>query len=180
MRAIQILPLGKSVPDLARRISTELAKEFLVPCETVAPVPDPSYAFDPARQQYYSTQILAELAARPLAKGTRLLGIVSSDLFIPILTFVFGEAQLQGACAVVSTFRLRQEFYGLPSNLALLHERLLKESAHELGHTLGMPHCDDYSCVMAPSHGVEWIDLKRSSFCQSCRMKMYVREGLKP
>jgi archaemetzincin len=180
VRAIQILPFGKSVLDLARRISTELAKEFSVPCETAAPAPDPSYAFDPARQQYYSTQILAELATRPLPKGTRLLGIVSSDLFIPILTFVFGEAQLNGACAVVSTFRLRQEFYGLPANLELLHERLLKESAHELGHTLGMPHCDDYNCVMAPSHGVEWIDLKKSSFCQSCRMRMHVWEGLRP
>ena len=135
-------------------------------------MPDPSYAFDPARRQYHSTQILAEVAARPLPKGTRLLGLLSSDLYIPILTFVFGEAQLPGVCAIVSTFRLRQEFYGLPSDLDLLKARLLKESTHELGHTLGMPHCDDYNCVMAPSHRVEWIDLKKSAFCQLCRMRM--------
>jgi archaemetzincin len=105
------------------------------------------------------------------------LGIVSSDLFIPILTFVFGEAQLHGACALVSTFRLRQEFYGLPADLELLKERLLKESAHELGHTLGIAHCDDYNCVMAPSHGIEWIDLKKRSFCPLCRMRMRLDEN---
>jgi archaemetzincin len=95
--------------------------------------------------------------------------VVSADLYIPILTFVFGEAQLKGSCAVVSLHRLRQEFYGLPADPQLLTSRLIKEAVHELGHTLGIPHCEDYGCVMAPSHAVEWIDLKNSGFCEACR-----------
>src|SRR5271166_3850271 len=90
------------------------------------------------------------------------------DLYIPILTFVFGEAQLGGKGAVVSHHRLRQEFYGLPEDADLLANRLLIESVHELGHTLSLTHCHDYQCAMAPSHAVEWIDIKDSGFCEDC------------
>jgi archaemetzincin len=90
------------------------------------------------------------------------------DLYIPVLTFVFGEAQLTNGGAVVSAHRLRQEFYGMPSDTELLQERLLKESLHELGHTYGLRHCPDYSCVMSSSNGVERIDLKGADFCPNC------------
>lgn len=96
------------------------------------------------------------------------------DLYIPILTFVFGEAQIGGPCGVVSAHRLRQEFYGLPPNLEILGERLRKEAVHEIGHTLELTHCDDYQCAMASSHAVEWIDLKQSGFCGSCQARILV------
>jgi archaemetzincin len=51
-------------------------------------------------------------------------------------------------------------------------ERLLKEAIHELGHTLGLRHCEDYACCMSSSHAVEWIDLKGRSFCESCRSQV--------
>jgi archaemetzincin len=90
------------------------------------------------------------------------------DLYIPVLTFVFGEAQLKDGAAVVSAHRLRQEFYGMPADTDLLHERLLKEALHELGHTYGLRHCPDYTCVMSSSTGVERIDLKNAEFCPNC------------
>ncbi len=102
----------------------------------------------------------------------RVLGVTEVDLYIPILTFVFGEAQLGGKFALVSAYRLRQEFYGLPADRDLLIDRLLKESVHELGHTVELTHCDDYRCVMAPSHAVEWIDLKESTFCRDCESRV--------
>ena len=77
-----------------------------------------------------------------------------------------------GPCAVVSTFRLRQEFYGLNPDDSLLRERLLKEAIHELGHTLHLRHCQDYQCVMASSPSVEWIDLRDSRFCAACRHEL--------
>ena len=91
---------------------------------------------------------------------------------MPILTFVFGEAQLNNTCAVVSSHRLRQEFYGLPASPELLRERLRKEAVHELGHTFGLTHCRDYECVMAASHAVERIDLKGSHFCGHCHSRV--------
>jgi archaemetzincin len=70
---------------------------------------------------------------------------------------------------------LHQEFYGLPSDPVLVRERLMKEAIHELGHTLELPHCENYECVMSPSHGVEWIDLKSSHFCNVCGPKVRKR-----
>jgi archaemetzincin len=82
-----------------------------------------------------------------------------------------------GRCALVSTHRLRQEFYGLPGDPELLRERLLKEAVHELGHTLELTHCDDYDCVMASSHSVEWIDLKTPNLCNICLERVLANTG---
>ena len=79
---------------------------------------------------------------------------------------------------LVSAHRLRQEFYGLERDDTVLGQRLLKESMHELGHTLDLRHCQDYRCVMASSHSVEWIDLRESTLCESCRSQLQAK--LKP
>lgn len=178
MNRIQLLPFGSVPAELLAELRGGLMREFAVPCDILPPEPDPRFAFNVARQQYLSTGILAAMTTRTAPATWRLLGVTLADLYIPILTFVFGEAQLKGNCALVSAHRLRQEFYGLPPNSALVHHRLLKEAAHELGHTLELSHCDDYQCVMASSHGVEWIDLKTSRFCSACRSVVHGRRKI--
>ncbi len=127
--------------------------------------------FHGERQQYHSSDLLELMQATVGRDCWRLLGVTSVDLYIPILTFVFGEAQLGGTCALVSYHRLRQESYGLLPDYSLLRDRLLKETLHELGHTVGLTHCEDYQCVMASSHTVELIDLKRGELCPSCKAR---------
>jgi archaemetzincin len=122
----------------------------------------------PGRQQYDSTAIIQRLE-RAVDPDARVLGVTASDLYVPVLTFVFGEAQLDGNCAVVSTARLKEEFYGLPPRPELLRERLVKEAAHELGHTFGLRHCADWRCVMTSSHAVERLDVKGAEFCRACK-----------
>jgi archaemetzincin len=94
--------------------------------------------------------------------------VVDEDLYIPVLTFVFGEAQLDGSAAIVSTHRLKNQYYGLQKDDTLLYIRLEKEIVHELGHTFGMYHCRDYECVMKSSTYVEEIDLKKATPCPVC------------
>ena len=170
VKSIQLLPLGTVDQMLLDRLREALAAEFISECELLENEPQPSFALNLARQQYWSTEILA-WTQRRAAPESKILAITPVDLYIPILTFVFGEAQLNGPCAVVSTFRLRQEFYGLPADPSLLAERLEKESVHELGHTLGLPHCVDFDCAMASSHAVERIDLKKRNLCLECRQR---------
>ena len=50
-----------------------------------------------------------------------------------------------------------------------MQERLVKEAVHELGHTFGLRHCDDWRCVMTSSHAVERLDVKDAGFCLPCR-----------
>jgi len=54
---------------------------------------------------------------------------------------------LAGPAAVVSTHRLRDEYYGLPPREEAVSQRLFKELLHELGHTQGLRHCTDWRCV---------------------------------
>ncbi len=159
MKRLQLLPIGAVDPQLLEWLGQSLYDKFHMRAEILSPALDPSFALHAERQQYHSSEILASMQRYIDGNTWRLLGITPLDLYIPILTFVFGEAQLGGTAAVVSYHRLQQEFYGLPPDRDLLANRLLIESVHELGHTLRLTHCHDYQCAMAPSHAVEWIDI---------------------
>ncbi len=126
--------------------------------------------YDENRGQYDSTRILLALKEIPQPPhSSKVLAIVRHDLFIPVLTFVFGEAELAGTMAVVSYYRLENERYGLPPDPQLLAERLVKESLHEIGHLYGLVHCFEPGCVMRASTTVEEIDVKSAHFCNACR-----------
>jgi archaemetzincin len=154
--------------ELLDDLAAELARIFQVSCPVHEEIFVADFAYDRSRDQFHSTAILQRMQSLAGDAEARYLGITSLDLCIPILTFVFGEAQLAGRCALVSLHRLGEEFYGLPPNANLLWERLVKESVHELGHVLGLRHCLDWRCVMASTHDVERLDLKGEEYCPSC------------
>lgn len=135
----------------------------------------PAPAYDPRRDQYDATTVLQ--AALPLCPpgAERLLVVTEFDIFIPMLTFIFGQAQVDGKAALLSLARLRQEFYGLHARRDLFVERILKELLHELGHTFGLVHCRDRLCVMALSINVTNIDVKRGELCADCARKLAER-----
>ncbi|MCX6627338.1 MAG: archaemetzincin family Zn-dependent metalloprotease [Candidatus Solibacter sp.] len=173
MKPIHLIPLangaGPLEPGLVvlEHLAATLARTFRTPCRIRPETFDVSFALDVGRRQYYSTAILQRLE-RASDPDARILGVTACDLYVPVLTFVFGEAQLDGNCAVVSTARLQEEFYGMPRREELHRERLVKEAAHELGHTFGLRHCADWRCVMSSSHGVERLDVKGADFCAKC------------
>ena len=171
MKKLQLLPVGNPDARLLEWLRQALADKFRVPAEVLASTLNPAFALHAERQQFHSSEILGAVQARVNQDTWRLLAITERDLYIPVLTFVFGEAQMDGPAAVVSYHRLRQEFYGLPADLDLLANRLLIESVHELGHTLHLAHCHEYRCAMAASHAVEWIDIKDSGLCGDCLAK---------
>ena len=179
VEAIHLQPVGEGIAlELVDELAAPLARLFRVSCHVVPSPIDVRFALDAIRGQYYSTAILQMLtnSAAEDASASRILGVTALDLYVPVLTFVFGEAQLQGRCALVSLHRLREEFYGLPANAGLLMERTVKEAVHELGHTFGLRHCADWRCVMASTHAVERLDLKSSDFCAACRRAVGLSE----
>jgi archaemetzincin len=178
MKVLQLLPIGEFDSHLLESVGASLGRSMGIPWEARLRGVDPAFAFHPERLQYHSSELLGAMQSHLDQHTWRLLGVTDADLYIPILTFVFGEAQIGGPCAVVSTHRLRQEFYGLPRDPELLRQRLLKEAVHEIGHTLYLTHCDDYRCAMAPSHAVEWIDIKGAEFCNLCRGEACEGRGL--
>src|SRR5208282_5042087 len=112
-------------------LAAALARTFRTPCRIRPETFDIGFSLEAGRRQFYSTAIIQRLE-RAADADARVLGVTGYDLYVPVLTFVFGEAQLDGACAVVSTARLKEEFYGLPRREETLRERLFKEATHEL------------------------------------------------
>lgn len=152
------------VGGLRRVLGTEVVRR--------SPWFDLELAYDRGRGQYNSLAILRHLLADPSPVADVVLAVVGFDLFSPVLTFVFGEAQLGGRASVVSIHRLKPESYGLPPDRGLLVDRLIKEAVHEVGHTRGLIHCFAPACVMRTSTYVEEIDLKNEDFCPSCRAEL--------
>ena len=171
MKKLQLLPVGSPDTRLLEWLQQALSDKFRVPAEVLAPALDPAFAVHAERQQYHSSEILGAMQKHVSRDTWRLLGVTERDLYIPILTFVFGEAQMGGQSAIVSYHRLTQQFYGLPADMDVLANRVLIESVHELGHTLHLTHCQEFRCAMSSSHSVEYIDLKDSGFCDDCLAK---------
>lgn len=154
-----------------------IARRLDVAVKELGPLEIPQESLDRVRNQYHSTRILRALLEEAPPDTGKILGVIDRDLFIPILTFVFGEAQLDGTASLVSLARLRQEFYGLPPDRRLLGGRLVKECLHELGHTFGLIHCTDRTCVMYLSNTVRDVDGKTAEYCPGCRAALAERTG---
>jgi archaemetzincin len=132
-------------------------------------MPIPEHSLEAARNQYHSTKILKEIVGHAPSDAFKILGVIEKDLCIPILTFVYGEAQLNGIGAIVSLARLRQEFYGVKPDEDIFRGRLHKEALHELGHTFGLIHCSLVECLMYLSNTILDVDRKGRSFCRHCQ-----------
>jgi len=172
MAYIDIVPVGEVEETVLLFLQQSIFQTFNIQTRIRNRHFDPSLTYDPARDQYNSSGLLLDLINDIPPETLKVLGVTELDLFIPIFTFLFGEAQLNGIGALVSTHRLHNQFYGISEDKRLLESRLLKESIHELGHTFGLIHCFTLTCVMKSSTYVEEIDQKSIHFCRSCEQEV--------
>ena len=156
-------------------IENAAAEWFPVPIETLTAQTIPENAYDAKRKQYQSVEIMKMLAGMAPSDSCRILGVTEVDLAIPMLSFLFGQAQLNGPVALVSLCRLRQEFYGLPADEDALRSRLTKEVLHELGHTFGLVHCGSPKCAMSLATHIQRVDEKEERYCEECGRQLVER-----
>jgi len=128
--------------------------------------------FDAARKQYDANRLLDLVYREYSANSVKTIGLFQVDLFIPILTYIFGQAQHNGSTGIASLYRLRNQQYGIKGNERILYDRFRKVVIHELGHAFGLIHCHVPVCVMRPGTYVEDIDQKKSQFCNKCREQL--------
>jgi len=170
--AITILTFGRFERGFLDKISEVVTREFSCIVTVKDAHVDISDFFDPLRRQYNGNMLLKEVDAINGLGNSKTIGLFNVDLFIPILTFIFGQAQLNGKTAIASQYRLSNERYGMPPDEELLLQRFTKEVIHELGHTFGLIHCHTPTCVMRSSTYVEDIDQKEVGFCSKCRIEL--------
>ncbi len=177
---IYIIPMILGGMDCLKALAESIEEQFEIEVRVLENQGPPNFAFDPVRKQFNSNLIIATLLETAPPDSLKILAVTDQDLFNPIFSFVFGEAQFGGKCAVVSSFRLMGAMDGTPQpRCPPLLDRLEKEAVHELGHTFGLRHCADPDCVMSYSKGVQCADRKFGVFCPACRdlMLWYSRPG---
>ncbi len=167
---IALVPVGPVEGSVIEQLSMLLKRNF--PGQTIIAsdgIRLPDQAYDPKRRQYNSDMLLALLSSLGV-EADKLLGVTEADLYVEGLNFVFGEGLSPGKVCVVSTYRLRPEA-SRQDGTELFFQRLIKEAVHELGHTMGLGHCRNASCVMYFSNGIVDTDRKTDSFCDICKAK---------
>lgn len=168
-KKICIIPIGSIDKEILYYTQKELSERFNMKIDLGEKQEDPNYAYNKKRRQYHSTRILKRIHNLRLSGYDRILGITDVDLFVPELTFVFGEADIARKVALISLVRLRQEFYDLQEDIFLFKKRVITEAVHELGHTYGLRHCTNSNCVMFFSNTLGDTDRKGSTPCDTCK-----------
>ena len=169
MRRIVIVLLGEVNVKAVNYLIEVLEKRFPWHVIVEKGEPEPTYARDSERCQYQAVTILERLKSER-SKNDIVLGITTVDLFSGNYNYIFGQAELLGDVAVISTYRLEP---AKPlSAERLFFQRLEKEVIHELGHILGLKHCQKGDCVMHLSNDISDTDYKNSEFCLTCQFQL--------
>ncbi len=80
---------------------------------------------------------------------------------------IFGLGYMPGNSCVVSSYRLQHK------DQTIFIDRLKKVAIHELGHNLGLPHCDTKGCVMQDAvESIQTIDKADASLCTKCKKRI--------
>ncbi|HQK56888.1 MAG TPA: archaemetzincin family Zn-dependent metalloprotease [Methanolinea sp.] len=174
-----LVPIGKVDPMVITWLKEDLPKILSIPVTKSPPLPLNPRHFFKERNQYLADGLLADLTTIIHDGNTLSLGITGADIYTAGLNFVFGIATT--GSALISTFRLRPETYGMSPNPGLYRWRILTEAVHELGHAIGLPHCEYPGCVMFFSNSITDTDRKGPEFCFRCRRRIEwmgkLREG---
>ncbi len=166
--SVLVAAVGMAPEPTLARIADAVGAAFRLEVRRHGPLPEPAAAWAPSRGQWSATEFLRLLLAALPPEASRLLGVTERDLFVPVLSFVYGQAQLGGPAAVVSLARLRPEFHGLAADPATLDRRAAVEAVHELGHTFGLVHCLERRCPMSLSIDLPDLDQKTAEPCPGC------------
>jgi archaemetzincin len=171
---LYVVPLDEPSRFLVDYLIAKLTSKFDYKFQSGLVARLPEEAFNPNRGQFFCSVILNKLQLLKGNDAELILAVTDEDLFLTTASFVFGHADPLGRVAIVSTHRLRPEFYGLPQSMNTLKERLLKVAIHQLGHINGLSNCDSPECVMFKATNITEMDDRQESFCPKCLMELAI------
>jgi archaemetzincin len=129
------------------------------------PAPLPQRAYYSPRSRYRADTLIM-LQSEMAKPGQVIVGLTHKDISTDKGEYpdwgVMGLGYQPGEACVASTFRLSKNN---------LKEQFFKVVIHEMGHTMGLPHCPDQSCYMTDAEGKNKTD-SEIGFCTSCKKVM--------
>jgi archaemetzincin len=169
---IVVVPLGEVDFMMVNRLASEVGPVFSRSVDILKGMKLPQESHNVIRNQHYALIILSKLELLKANSREKVIAVCEEDLYLPDENYIIGHADSLSNAAVVSLYRLRQEFYGLPEDDMKIYPRLLKESLHRLGHVYGLSECRNPKCVNYFSQMMLDIDHKNQRFCDMCRRRL--------
>jgi len=166
--AIALIKMGRIPQAVLRVIAANIQAVLGMPVDMLPEMAIPEEAFQRHRDQYDAGLVLKHLAGFSFPHHARVLGVTDVDLCTPILTFVFGEAELGLSLAIISDFRLKTMEPGMVAAEGVYYERLAKVALHEIAHTFSLYHCETPKCLMQYSRGLRHLDELDIFLCERC------------
>jgi archaemetzincin len=176
LKPIGVVPFGEISEIVSKTIAAGILGYLHIDTEIVKPLRIPEDAYDKVRLQYNAGFLLNAFESIPFRDYEKMIGIFDLDIFVPIFTYVFGEARQGGKYALVSIHRLKRNSDGSAAPTPLLLERASKVALHELGHLFNLVHCEDARCLMHFSGGLKDLDRAPPYYCSYC--SLYLRTAL--
>ena len=173
-----MVPIGEVSQIASKSIAAHIIGYLDLDVDILPALEHPEYAQDQKRLQYNAGVILKAMESEPFQDHAKVIGVLDVDLFVPILTHVFGEAKQGGRCALVSLYRLKKNADGSTAPLSLQLERAAKVALHELGHLFELFHCERKRCLMHFSGSIEELDEQPFYLCSYC--SVYLQDKLNP
>jgi len=169
---LYVVPLDEGTRRFSGWLLNELCRRFTLKPQSgiVSRLPDESY--NQKQNQYYATTILSKLEMLKGSEYEMIIATTEEDLYIPSKNFVMSQANSASRTSVVSIFRIKPEFYGLPEDENLLKSRLLNLACHEVGHMLGLKNCPNEECQMHHAETLSELDSRPETFCAECVLNL--------
>jgi archaemetzincin len=128
-------------------------------------IPLPKSAFYVPRGRYRADSII-DFLERNTPNGQVTIGLTIKDISCTDPRSpdwgVFGLSYCPGKACVASSFRLKGDNK---------MDQFFKVAIHELGHTQGLDHCPDTTCIMQDAKGHN-TTAQEQGFCKGCKTKL--------
>ncbi len=169
---IVVVPVGEVDFSMVNKLAAEIGPVFNRSVDILKGMKAPEEAHNVVRNQYYAPVLLSKLERVKSNTREKVIAVLEEDLYLPDEVYVLGYSDNLAGTAVVSLYRIRLEFYGLPEDEAKVYPRLFKEAIHQAAHLFDLSECRNPKCVNYFSQMMLDIDSKSDKFCDICRRQL--------
>lgn len=163
-KIVMILPLGDVKPEYLKLVKNSVESFYGFECVIKPKVNLTNDLLSKSKTRYNADKILQKFNS-----NDNLLIITEKDIATKKGNYeewgILGLGQRPGNTCVISTFRMKKNV-----SVEVLYDRLEKVSLHEIGHNLGLDHCDYHiECLMNDARGtIRQVDREKKWLCQKC------------